>query len=280
MLARSADAAGARPCQFQFNGTFRRFVINRMGATGSTWLAKLLNSHPDVYCSHEGVLAHVYPSQTYGEEAIWHFLEHLAWDDKHNAYKAVGDVGSVWANQVPDLPLTTGLLLRHPARLLQTRLTTYPIDQAFTAIRSDIGTSICGRWGVDFFAQTPVDQVFLQDLFIFVSQSWLFNEVDVVIRIEDMADTKHCLTVLQALTGMDYDPRLVKASINDRVNRKSGYDQSVVEQVIANFTSQQQKWYHTFLEPEINRFGYSLRDDRATRGHKRRRRLFALGWHL
>ncbi len=106
-----------------------------MGSTGSAWLAKLLCSHPEVYCSHEAVVAQVYPAKRYTADEVLRFIEYFAWDTKHHAYKAVGDVGSVWSSQLPYLPsFTTAVLVRHPARLLYTRLKIYPTDQTFTMI--------------------------------------------------------------------------------------------------------------------------------------------------
>src|SRR5579872_5516236 len=96
-------------------GNAKRFVVSRMGSTGSTWLAKLVNAHPDVLCSHEGIIGHVYPSKSYGTDDVVTFLEYLAWDTKHNAYAAIGDIGSVGSEILPALPITKGILIRHPA---------------------------------------------------------------------------------------------------------------------------------------------------------------------
>ena len=51
-------------------GSHRRFLVHRLGSTGSTWLAKLLNSHPDVFCYHEGVISKIFPARSYGNEEI------------------------------------------------------------------------------------------------------------------------------------------------------------------------------------------------------------------
>jgi hypothetical protein len=58
----------------------RRFVVARMGATGSTWLAKLLNSHPDVFCSHERIIAQVFPAGEFGAPDLEKLIELLAAD--------------------------------------------------------------------------------------------------------------------------------------------------------------------------------------------------------
>jgi hypothetical protein len=102
----------SRLSNLQICGKSRRFVVSRMGSTGSTWLAKLLNSHPDVFCSHERILARTYPTRSYGNSEILQFMESLAWDDMHGAYSAIGDVGSVWAAHVANTgAFGTGILL-------------------------------------------------------------------------------------------------------------------------------------------------------------------------
>src|SRR5262249_44413505 len=66
--------------RLQVSCSHRRLVVARMGSTGSTWLAKLLNSHPDVFCSHEFVVAQVYPAREYGVPDVERLIEHLATD--------------------------------------------------------------------------------------------------------------------------------------------------------------------------------------------------------
>src|ERR1700692_3299627 len=74
----------------------RRFLVNRMGSTGSTWVAKLLNSHPDVFCSHEGIFAKAFPSYEVDAKQIVTFIQFLAANTTHGAYSALGDIGSSW----------------------------------------------------------------------------------------------------------------------------------------------------------------------------------------
>src|SRR5579871_6250956 len=76
-------------------GNVNRFVVNRMGSTGSGWLAKLLDAHPEVHCTHEGFMAEAYPSDQFDDRDVLRFLEYFAWDNKHEAYRVLGDVGSV-----------------------------------------------------------------------------------------------------------------------------------------------------------------------------------------
>ena len=127
----------SRLASLEFNGPHRRFLVNRMGGTGSSWLVKLLNAHPDVFCYHEGVIIRIYPASSYGTEDIISFIRWLAYDDMKGAYEAVGDVGSVWLDHVSSVPkelFTTAMLLRHPARVLNTRLSVFPTDKSFTEI--------------------------------------------------------------------------------------------------------------------------------------------------
>src|SRR5438105_4434195 len=110
----------ARLSELQVSGPHRRFLVQRLGSTGSTWLAKLLNSHPDVFCYQEGVISKIFPARSYGNEEILGFIQLLSEDRMHDAYAAVGDVGSTWLPHVLALPrdkFSSGLLLRHPARM-------------------------------------------------------------------------------------------------------------------------------------------------------------------
>jgi hypothetical protein len=160
----------------------RRFVVARMGSTGSAWLAKLLNSHPDVFCSHESVAARAYPARRYDHGDIFRLLRWLAWDKMHGAYTAIGDVGSVWAMHAVGLhEFQTAILLRHPARLLNSRLAHYPDDQSFTEVGSDAG--VREVWDIDMSTCEPLDRVFLHDLFIFASQIWAAERGVRLIRI-------------------------------------------------------------------------------------------------
>src|SRR5262245_38411562 len=112
--------------RLQVHGLHRRFIVARMGTTGSTWLAKLLNSHPDVFCSHELIVAQVYPAREFGVADVERLIELLATNCLHGAYVAAGDVGSVWSGYAIALTgkFTTGLLIRHPARIVNRRLST------------------------------------------------------------------------------------------------------------------------------------------------------------
>src|SRR5438046_8834857 len=116
-----ADNVGAlRACfsELEIHGEHRRFLVNRMGSSGSTWLVKLLNSHPDVFCYHEGLLAQRYPQKSYTGEHVINFIRWLAWDDMHGAYKAIGDVGSSLLEPIQAVLrnlLTTAILFRHHA---------------------------------------------------------------------------------------------------------------------------------------------------------------------
>ncbi|MGH7662493.1 MAG: hypothetical protein ACRENA_16440 [Vulcanimicrobiaceae bacterium] len=240
------------------NGEFRRFVVARMGSTGSTWLAKLLNSHPDVFCTHEGILAQIYPAQSYGREEIATFLRHFGWDTKHGAYAAVGDIGSVWDLHLAVLPFSTALLVRHPARMLHTRLVVYRTDQSFTTIDQRTETALRELWGIELAEQSDLDRIFLQDLWNFAGQVWATHPV---IRIEDLRDADYCKASLKQLTGLDYDEWLIERAITNLENQRSGRAATSIPEILNTFTNQQRGWYQTILAPVIDRFGYALLED-------------------
>lgn len=251
-----------------------------MGSTGSAWLAKLLCSHPEVYCSHEGVVAQVYPARRYTLHDVLRFIEYFAWDTKHNAYKAVGDVGSVWSSHLAYLPaFTTGLLVRHPARLLHTRLKIYPSDRSFTTIPCESRAAIRQSWGIDMHDVDPIDRIFLHDIYIFASQVELLNKGIRTIRIEDMRDSDNCHRTLQALTGLHYSAALIDDAIRTHVNIRTGRPMPI-SRIVAGFSARQRDWYRTLLADVVPHFGYELMDEPLASSLKRPRAWFWIGTWL
>jgi hypothetical protein len=242
-------------------GNVKRFVVSRMGSTGSSWLVKLLNGHPEVHCSHEGLLAQVYPSHQFTGRDVLRFIEYFAWDAKHEAYGVLGDVGSAYFSHLRYLPsFTTALLVRHPARMLNTRLTVYPHDQSFSAIPADSRMCIQELWGIDLHDYEPIDQIFLHDTWTFGSQVFALDQADLVIRLEDLQEVENCLRILHALTGLDYSRTLVEEAILKRVNRRTHGDRSIAE-IVAGFSARQRDWYRVMLSDILPSFGYDLLDE-------------------
>jgi hypothetical protein len=239
----------------------RRFLVARMGSTGSAWFAKLLNTHPEVFCSHEGLLAGVYPAKQYTADDVDRFIAYFMWDNKHGAYKAIGDVGSIWDSHLESLPFNTALLVRHPARILYTRLATYPFGQAFTTIPQAWRVQVRQTIGVDLDAHGPVDQIFLYDACVFAGQAHWLRRGAHVIRIEDMQELRSCQAALKALTGVDYDRSLLRRLLGRRVNQRTDAPERI-SRIVAAFTPQQREWYQTIVGPIIDDFGYRLLDDR------------------
>jgi hypothetical protein len=239
-------------------GVAHRFVITRMGSTGSSWLAKLLDSHPEVLCTHEGFLALAYPSEQFNHQDVLRFLEYFAWDTKHDAYDVLGDVGSVLTYHLSSLyAFSKAILVRHPARMLNTRLTVYPAYKGFANIPAESQTAIREIWGIDLNEYEPIDQVFLHDTFTFASQVAALDDVDLVIRIEDMSDVGKCQKALKSLTGFEYSDALVEHAVQNRVNRRTRGRQSVSE-IVGGFTARQRDWYNSMLADVVPCFGYEL----------------------
>ncbi len=79
----------------------RCFFIGSFGRSGTVWLSKLLNAHPEVLCLHEGSILHQQPRPWYEsgarETLAWlGGLRDLSrWDVGLLCYRAVGDVNSI-----------------------------------------------------------------------------------------------------------------------------------------------------------------------------------------
>ena len=250
--------AAVRLSNLKILGNVNRFVVSRMGSTGSGWFAKLLDAHPEVHCTHEGFMAQAYPTDQFNYQDVLRFLEYFAWDTKHEAYPVLGDVGSVLWYHLASLPcFTKGILVRHPARLLNTRLKVYPSYQKFANVPDESQIAIREMWGIQLNQLEPIDQVFLNDTFVFASQVGALDDVDAVIRIEDMSDVEKCQTALKSLTGFEYSQALVEQATQRRVNRRTDGKQSIPE-IVAGFTVRQRDWYNQFLTDIVPYFGYEL----------------------
>ncbi|HMH02515.1 MAG TPA: hypothetical protein VK555_13945 [Terriglobales bacterium] len=243
------------------NGSHRRFLVNRMGGTGSSWLVKLLNSHPDVFCYHEGVIVRTYPATSYGTDDVVSFIRWLAYDDMKGAYKAVGDVGSAWIGHLISLPkelFTTAILLRHPARILNSRLGIFQTDQSYTKISEEYLRHIENTWGINAAQLSEMDQIFLQDLCNLKTQIDAASSVDTVMQLELMTiDINYCQDVLGKLTGRFYERALVEPMLKSAVNRRTQSAASI-QSVLDGFTEQQRSWYRLILQNSISKVGYEL----------------------
>jgi hypothetical protein len=261
--AQALSEAASRLSGLTFSGTARRFLVCRMGSTGSTWLAKLLNSHPEVRCSHEGYLVVAYPMAPAecGHEEVLKFIEYFAWEGGHDAYQVLGDVGSVWLGHLPHLrSATTGLLLRHPARVLRTRQFAYSGEQPPPPIPAQSRECIREIWDIDTDIHDPFDQLFLHDAFTYASHVWGLGSVDVLIRLEEMRNPERCHAMLAALTGLTYSPELVELAVNRPVHQRTAGGLSIRE-IVAGFSARQRDWYRLMLGEVAPGLGYSLFDD-------------------
>jgi hypothetical protein len=245
-------------------GEHRRFVVCRMGATGSSWLAKLLNSHPDVWCSHEGVLTRVYPRTAADRDDILAFVRVLAQVTLHGAYLAAGDVGSAWLTHAAGLAgkFSTAMLLRHPARVLNSRLILS--RTARFEFETPTFTRDCLRelWDIDVSLLPAVDCAFLHDAFIYASQVQALGRVD-IIRIEELGDSDYCQEVLEKLTGLRYESASLAQAARQRVNRRAAEIASVRE-IVASFTPEQRCWYRSLLSDVAPALGYDAEQDVKT----------------
>jgi hypothetical protein len=246
----------------QLKGSHRRFLVLRMGATGSTWLAKLLNSHPDVCCYHESVLAKVYPASEHGEEDILLVVRYLAENGNHDAYQAMGDVGSIWLSHIAPLRqkgFATALLVRHPAKLLFSRLRLWPDHKPYLPIHPESLDYIHATWGIKASEYSELDQYFLHDALVFASQSQCIKDAGLCIRIEDMSSVDYCSHVVETLTGVRYERKLLEKLIRAPVNQRSGYQPHMtIRDILMEFSATQREWYRLMLGDIAPLFGYSL----------------------
>jgi len=61
-----------------------------------------------VHCTHEGFVAQGYPSDQFDDRDVLRFLEYFAWDNKHEAYRELGDDADLSS-------FRKAMWVRHPA---------------------------------------------------------------------------------------------------------------------------------------------------------------------
>src|SRR5262249_16066206 len=155
----------------------------------------------------------------------------------HGAYAAAGDVGSVWSGYAIALSgkFTTGLLIRHPARIVNRRLATRALH--FTTIGPEACRSIEALWGISLGSVEPLNQAFVDDLHTFACQACRLDRIDCVMRIEDLKDPERCREALERLTGIEYEERLVSGALACKVN--VGPASRTVPEIVGGFTCDQ-----------------------------------------
>ncbi|MCD6550432.1 hypothetical protein J7K24_02715 [bacterium] len=202
----------------------RYFVIIRPGHCGSLWLTKLLNSHPDVLCFHEGALQKVFPFP------YWRVTEEdcLAWiyslvlqNHYHKIYKAIGDIGSITPEMVrmPEVNQRFKVfgLTRNGILYVRSQL---PKKNLPKQLRILIDPSV--KKAVKRFPQlSEIEDKF--KTFIFCCYHWLeYIEAPTVktFRIEDFNDPRKAVQMFYEITGLSDVPyNTLERMMNQRINR-------------------------------------------------------------
>ena len=248
------------------SGSHRRFLVARLGSTGSSWLAKLLNSHPEVFCEHEGILKKIYPRKDFGPEDITEFILTVAHNTHHNAYKAAGDVGSVSLSHIIQLPeglITKALLIRHPARMLFTKISNIH-PKTLSKFKENLNKpnetivqeALKKEWGIDDSRFEDMDRIFLRNAYRWVAQlkrAQKFNLI--IIKIEDMNEVEYAGDILSKLTGVEYEKSLIGWMANKRENVRAKKFESIND-LMKEFHTQQCEWYKLMVYEDAEKIGY------------------------
>lgn len=243
----------------------KRFFVVSMGYTGSTWLAKLLNSHRDIFCSHEDILRMVYPAKSYQREDQLRFIAALAASGMHGAYKAIGDVGSIWLGTAAALPkehFTRGILIRHPARVLRSTLAvaeSQPSNTNWQVVREETTRArrIQELFGLRLSDFEGLDRMALWFAAGWVLQVRALDRVGVVIKIEEMRKQRYAREKLLALTGVKYDRALIARANRRREDVQASQPgvQSIKE-ILNGFSLAQQRIYDQVVREVAEQVGY------------------------
>lgn len=245
------------------NGTHRRFFLCRLGQSGSTWFAKLLNSHPDVFCSHERILSKIHPKTAASLDDQYHLIQWYAFDSQHETYQAVGDIGSLDLFLAISLPrdiFRIGMLMRHPINQIHTRMNVIDHDPSELKIddkRLATEFYIKRDMGINASKYDPVDRYFLVNTWFWRRQFERAREVDCVIQVEKLNDVEYAQKALLDLTGVEYDEALLERALAKRENARARKVETTQE-AFDQLTPQQQEWYRFMVNDLAEEFGYSI----------------------
>lgn len=247
----------------RINGAHRRFFVCRLGQSGSTWFAKLLNSHPEVFCSHERILGNIHPQTGVSMEDQHRLIQWYASDTQHETYKAVGDIGSLDLFLAVSLPrdiFQIGMLMRHPLNQIHTRMNVIHHDPSELVIddkRLATEFYIKRDLGIDASKHSELDRYFLVNTWFWHRQFERAREMDTVIQVERLNEVEYAQQVLQDLTGVHYESALLERALAKRENARAKKVASTKE-AFDQFTPQQQEWYRFMVNDLAEEFGYSI----------------------
>lgn len=256
---------------FEYRGLQQRFFVCRLGSTGSAYLARLINAHPDVFCSHEGVLWNRQGlSAGQSERDQQAFLAFICSDAMHGAYRANGDVGSAWMSYLRLAPkycpvgnagpkLVTGILQRHPLRVLNTQRyivarepVTLPVDAARIVADYFKDNGIC----CEIESMRSADErSFVWNCYQWREGAINGNCLDVQIHIESMNDLGYAQEKLWLLTGVEYGSKLLSPLLGQVVNSRTGQEKSI-ETIYAELPQSHQNWYRAIVDDVADAIGY------------------------
>lgn len=249
----------------QISRGIERFLVCRTGAAGSSFFSKLLNSHPDVFALHEGILLQTYPGLPTTNDESLRYARWLSGESTHGAYKALGDVGSLPLGLILTAPaeyFKHSILLRHPVSVLRTKLFLLKSDASeLPAIRERIknnGTKILAALG------GGADESLADDDLYFFWNAWqlatLFyaaRHIDVVIKAENLRDYDYASEVAEKLTGQPYPISVLSEVLKLRINARTPENRSAGHSY-EDFSRRQQNWYDNLLGSVAVSFGYNL----------------------
>jgi hypothetical protein len=237
----------------------RRFFVSRLGGSGSTWLAKVLNAHPDVFCTHEGILSRLDPRQPVDIHEHFRFVERVASNAMHGAYAAIGDVGSTWVGQQHLFPPSwrSGFLIRHPVRTLDSLMSHVSAPNAVPEVAPDDRERIAAVFEVDCIDLDPLDLYFHHHAASWTCamlHAYQLGGASVVLRLEQLSDLKTLARVLLYLTGVAYSDVILAPLLGARVNARESEDLPL-HAIVSRFTNTQQRCIDQ-LAPAIAFAGY------------------------
>lgn len=246
-----------------------RYVILTVGHSGSCWVAKMLNSHREVFCSHEALYQTIYPERwrlcdiEKNRRAELALIDYLTFGTAiKGCYKAYGDVGSLYLPESWDYARKKGLkvamLIRHPIFIAQSQL---------------ICSRNIGEFTVDW---TYYDRVWKLKFVEYVQKELNKDELELIctllrwkeivliefpkFKIEDLSSSiDYFKTFFEYVTGIHLSCQETEALlIKEKVNSHRKDNCSTVEDIFNGWSDNVQELYVKHIANLAEKFTYRL----------------------
>lgn len=268
------------------NTPAQRFHVGSFGRSGTVWLSKLLNAHPEVLCFHEGAIMHHHPSPWLEAGAVetlrWvSSMNDLAqWNVGFTCYRSLGDVNSIGgfhrttpftnefframtharlAEALGGLPLF--LLMREPIASIESKLRMLELHRGvylsyareyLSVVVEGSGIENTDWWAAILASDDASLRVMLMLHWRFVAQLRALK----IFRLEEIGQNPQAAAAAAAeISGISIGWDVVAAGARQRENVGAGSGESAAA-ILTRWSEAERHAFRELCASEAQRMGY------------------------